>query len=149
MTSQVLDKLKAIAHRYDELTELVSSPSVQADPPVYRAHSKELADLQETVDRFREYREASQALGRTLAARDGSTGERLKEAFQRIVCRSPSDRETGALLQFFETQRARFAADKTEAVKLAGDGAGSVADRAAWTALVRALLNLDEVVTKG
>jgi peptide chain release factor 1 len=55
MTPQVLDKLKATAARYDELTRLVSDPAVQADPPTYRTHSKALADLQETVDRYREY----------------------------------------------------------------------------------------------
>ncbi len=55
MTSQVLDKLKATAAHYDELTRLVSDPAVQADPPTYRTHSKALADLQETVDRYHEY----------------------------------------------------------------------------------------------
>ena len=51
MTPQVFDKLKSIAARYEELTRLVSDPAVQADPPTYRTHAKELAELQETVDR--------------------------------------------------------------------------------------------------
>ena len=70
MTPQVLDKLKAIAIRYDELTRLVSDPSVQADAAAYRTHSKAIADTQETVDRFQEYQEASRALAdaRELAA---------------------------------------------------------------------------------
>ena len=45
MTPQVLDKLKSIAARYDELTRLVSDPAVQADPPTYRTHSKALAEI--------------------------------------------------------------------------------------------------------
>jgi peptide chain release factor 1 len=63
MTPQVLDKLKATAARYDELMQLVADPAVQADPPTYRTHSKALADLQETVDRYREY----EAVERQLA----------------------------------------------------------------------------------
>ena len=62
MTSQVLDKLKATAAHYDELTRLVSDPAVQADPPTYRTHSKALADLQETVDRYHEYDAAERQL---------------------------------------------------------------------------------------
>ena len=55
MTPQVLEKLKSVAGKYDELTHLVSDPAVQADPPTYRAHSKALADLQETVDSYHDY----------------------------------------------------------------------------------------------
>ena len=55
MTPQVLDKLKSIAAKYDGLARLVADPGVQADPPTYRAHTKALADLQETVDRYHEY----------------------------------------------------------------------------------------------
>jgi mono/diheme cytochrome c family protein len=92
--------------------------------------------------------EAAQALGRTLAAGAGSTEARVKDAFQRIVCRTASVEEIAALVRFFEAQRARFAARGIEAAKLAGDGAGVTAERAAWTALIRALFNLDEVVTR-
>ena len=42
MTPQVLEKLKSVAARYDELTRLVSDPAVQANPPTYRTHSKAL-----------------------------------------------------------------------------------------------------------
>jgi peptide chain release factor 1 len=70
MTPQVAEKLKTVEARYDELMRLVSDASVQADPPTYRKHSKELADLQELVDAYREYqrvgREAADA--RELAA---------------------------------------------------------------------------------
>ncbi len=62
MTPQVLDKLKSMAARYDELAGLLSDPAVQADPPSYRTHSKALADMQETIDRFREYQQAEREL---------------------------------------------------------------------------------------
>jgi peptide chain release factor 1 len=62
MTPQVRDKLKSIAARYEELTTLVSDPAVQADPALYRTHSKAISDLQETVDRFRDFEQAERAL---------------------------------------------------------------------------------------
>ncbi|MCC7008649.1 MAG: peptide chain release factor 1 [Acidobacteria bacterium] len=70
MTPQVLEKLQSVEARYDELTRLLSDASIQADPSTYRTHSKSLADLQEIVDRYREYRHHERALveARDLAA---------------------------------------------------------------------------------
>ena len=62
MTPQVLEKLKSVAARYEELTRLVSDPVIQADQSTYRTHSKALAELQETVDRFREFEEVEREL---------------------------------------------------------------------------------------
>jgi hypothetical protein len=83
------------------------------------------------------FAEAAQAFGKQLVERNAGDGERLDEAFRRIVCRNPSPEERTTLLRFLETQRERLA------------GAKPSADVAAWTALVRALFSLDEVVTKG
>ena len=52
-------------------------------------------------------------------------------------------------MKFFETQRARFASGELKAADFAGKGDGDATDRAAWTALARALLNLDEIIAKG
>jgi peptide chain release factor 1 len=62
MTTSVLEKLKSVEGRYEELTRLVSDPAVQSDPPSYRTHSKALAELQPLVDRYREYRQAQDEL---------------------------------------------------------------------------------------
>ena len=83
------------------------------------------------------FTEAAQAFGKNLAGRKGSDAEKLDEAFRRIVCRSPSDDERTTLLRFYGMQHTRLANEKPSA------------DAAAWTALVRALFSLDEVVTKG
>jgi hypothetical protein len=83
------------------------------------------------------FNEAAQALGKQLAAQSAGDGEKLNEAFRRIVCRNPSAEEQPALRRFLETQRERLSGTKPSA------------DAAAWTALVRALFSLDEVVTKG
>ena len=83
------------------------------------------------------FSEAAQAFGKQLAERKADASAKLDEAFHRIVCRSPSPDERATLLRFFETQRTRLSEAKPSA------------DAAAWTALVRALFSLDEVVTKG
>jgi len=70
MTPQVFDKLRAIASRYDELTQLVSDPAVQADASAYRTHSKAIAEMQDLVDCFREYQQRARDLddAREMAA---------------------------------------------------------------------------------
>ncbi|HEX5216868.1 MAG TPA: peptide chain release factor 1 [Vicinamibacterales bacterium] len=62
MTPQVQEKLKSIEAKYEELMRLVSDPAVQADPPKYRTHTKALADLQDLIDRYGEYKLASASL---------------------------------------------------------------------------------------
>lgn len=57
MTPQVLDKLKSVSARHEQLMRLVSDASIQADPPTYRTHTKALAEIQPLVDRFREHQE--------------------------------------------------------------------------------------------
>jgi len=109
MTPQVLDKLKSVAARYDELMRLVGDPTVQADPPTYRTHTKALADLQETVDRFHEFQQVDRELAdaremaassdgdlRALAAEELPTLERRADALETqlralLVPRDPND----------------------------------------------------------
>jgi peptide chain release factor 1 len=78
MTPQVLEKLKAVEARYEELTRLVSDPAVQADPPTYRTHSKALFEMQDTVDRFREFQAADREL-REAQELAGSGDAELRE----------------------------------------------------------------------
>ena len=70
MTPQVLDKLKSVSARYDQLMRLVSDATVQADPPTYRKHTKALAEIQPLVDKFAEYQatEKQMADAQELAA---------------------------------------------------------------------------------
>ena len=55
MTSQTHDKLKSVTAKYEELTQLVSDPKVQADPPTYRTHSKALAEIEPLVENYRKF----------------------------------------------------------------------------------------------
>ncbi len=92
--------------------------------------------------------EAARALGNAMAAQPGSTEERVQVLARKCLTRPPTDDEVAALAKFVTTQRERFAKGELDAKALAGDGAGEASERAAWTALVRALFNLDEVITR-
>jgi hypothetical protein len=78
----------------------------------------------------------------TATSRDGI------HLFRLCLTRPPNEDETAALTGFFEQQRRRCESGELDAGKLAGEGEGDVHERAAWTALARALLNLDEAITK-
>ncbi|MEI9897394.1 MAG: PSD1 and planctomycete cytochrome C domain-containing protein [Chthoniobacter sp.] len=92
--------------------------------------------------------DASRALGRSLAAQGGPVEERVRTLFRRCLTRPPTDEEVTMLAKFFTTQKERFTNGELNAKELAGEGAGDVNECAAWTALARALWNLDEAITR-
>jgi hypothetical protein len=61
--------------------------------------------------------------------------------------RPPTADEAAAIAKFYEAQRARFAKEPKAAATAAGTTLNA-ADLAAWAATARALLNLDEFITK-
>ncbi|MDB6041104.1 MAG: Planctomycete cytochrome [Verrucomicrobiales bacterium] len=93
--------------------------------------------------------EVSQEMGRMLASREGTVESRIIYAFRRCLTRPPTDEEVAMLVRFFAAQKSRFSAGGLDAKTVAGEGEGALEDRAAWTALARGLLNLDEMITKG
>jgi hypothetical protein len=95
------------------------------------------------------FTEAAQALGRTMAARPGPLADRVAYLFRRCLTRPPTRAETELLVKFYEAQKRRFDRKELDAAKVAGPGPGDVTERAAWTALARALFNLDEAIVKG
>jgi peptide chain release factor 1 len=52
----MLDKLKTIEEKYEELNRLMASPDVYSNPQSYQKYSKERAELQPLVDKIAEYR---------------------------------------------------------------------------------------------
>jgi len=92
--------------------------------------------------------EAAQQLGRLTAAQAATTEDRAVFLFRRCLTRPPSNDELAPLVRFFNDQKRRFAAKESDAAAIAGPGDGDVNDRAAWSVTARALLNLDEMVTK-
>jgi hypothetical protein len=90
--------------------------------------------------------EAAQALGKLLVTHNGADEDRIAIAYERILCRKPRTSELPRLREFVQTQRERFSKGELDPKAFAGKDAD--AERAAWTALARALFNLDEAVTK-
>lgn len=68
--------------------------------------------------------------------------------FRRLLVREPEASEVADLVAYFDSQRRRFAASELDAAKIAAKP-GASPDLAAWTMVARAILNLDEAVTKG
>lgn len=93
--------------------------------------------------------EAAQTLGKYLVETPGTPEQRASEAFVRCFSRPPVADELAAILNFYQKQQQRFTAAPESAKALAGNGpAESTIPRAAWTAVARALMNMDEFVTK-
>lgn len=58
----MLDRLKSLEERYDQLNELLSDPEVISDSNKLREYSKEQSDLAETVTIYRDYKETVEEL---------------------------------------------------------------------------------------
>jgi peptide chain release factor 1 len=54
----VFDRLQSVEDRYERLNELLSDPEIINDSKKLREYSKEQSDIQETVQTYREYKQA-------------------------------------------------------------------------------------------
>jgi peptide chain release factor 1 len=52
----MIDKLTSVEARYNDLSEKLADPAVQADQAQYRTHAKALAEIEPLVERFREFK---------------------------------------------------------------------------------------------
>jgi hypothetical protein len=94
------------------------------------------------------YTEAAQALGSKLAEFEGDDAARAAHAFRCLTSRMPSAVERKWLSEFVSEQRRHFAANESAARLLAGGDHANVLEQAVWTALARAILNLDEAMNR-
>src|SRR4029077_16160354 len=86
----MFDKLAAEERRYDELTRLLSTAEVQADPNEMRKHSKALAELEPLVEKYREYKGVASELAQAeemLAGTDADMRELAKEELKSLTAR--------------------------------------------------------------
>jgi hypothetical protein len=93
----------------------------------------------------------------TLGDAGDNDAERLRYAFRRCVTREPSAAESDVLLDILRTQQKRFEDGEIDPWQLAANSpeqppalprGTTAAQLAAWTAVSRVLLNLDETITK-
>ncbi|MDF2937829.1 MAG: peptide chain release factor 1, partial [Paenibacillaceae bacterium] len=75
----MLDKLQALADRYDKLSELLCDPDVAGDPKRLREYSKEQSDLQETYEAFNEYKTVCAQLDDAKALQNEKLDDDMKE----------------------------------------------------------------------
>ncbi len=95
--------------------------------------------------------DAAQALARrVLKSSDAAVDARARALFRSCLTREPTSEELGDLQKFYQAQRARLEQGQLDAKAIAGkdSAADQVVELAAWTLVARAVLNLDEFVTK-
>lgn len=92
--------------------------------------------------------DAAQAMGRLIASRKNDEENDVVYLFRRCLTRPPNHEESVALINFYRSQKARFAAKELNAELVGGPGDGDANERAAWTVVARAVLNLDETISK-
>jgi hypothetical protein len=102
--------------------------------------------------------ECARALALKTVREGGATdAERLSYTFRRCLSRKPNSQEAAVLLDLLEKQGARFAGGKLDPWALAAPdpkerlalpGDLSPARLAGWVVVARALLNLDETITR-
>lgn len=98
------------------------------------------------------YVEAAVSLAELLRTDDVATG--IDAGFRLCLARSASSSETAIVRELWESGCARFEANPSEAkrvlgAKASGVNARELPARAAWVSVTNALLNLDELITKG
>ncbi|MCI0377435.1 MAG: PSD1 and planctomycete cytochrome C domain-containing protein [Gemmataceae bacterium] len=96
--------------------------------------------------------ECAQALGRRIMTEaKGTPEERVDWTFRLCLSRSPRDKEKAALVGLYHELMKAASADTKESARLLGGEPPTtigLAEAAAWTALARTLLNLDEFMTR-
>ncbi|MCP3775333.1 peptide chain release factor 1 [Paenibacillus sp. MZ04-78.2] len=75
----MLDRLQALADRYEKLSELLCDPDVAVDAKKLREYSKEQSDLQETYDAYMEYKSVSEQYEAARAMQNEKLDDEMKE----------------------------------------------------------------------
>lgn len=90
----MLDRLQSIEQRYEKLNELLSDPEVVNDPKKLREYSKEQSDIQETVEVYRQYRDASEQLADAKAMLEEKLDADMREMVKEEISELQEETET-------------------------------------------------------
>jgi len=71
----MLEKLKTLEEKYEELNKLLMSPDVFSNPQIYQKYSKEQAEIQPLVEKIRQYRKLISDIEGTEEILRGGDGE--------------------------------------------------------------------------
>lgn len=75
----MLDRLQALADRYEKLSELLCDPDVTSDTKKLREYSKEQSDLQEAYDAYLEFKSVSEQLEAAKAMQNEKLDDEMRE----------------------------------------------------------------------
>ncbi|REA58719.1 hypothetical protein DSL64_20390 [Dyadobacter luteus] len=98
--------------------------------------------------------EASRVLAEKLTLKTISTEDKIKESFQRIICRKPSDKELKLLVEYYREEEKGFVKDKKQAFKVLNVGEYrhekkvKENEAAALMRVINTLYNMEEAITK-
>ena len=81
----VFDRLQSVEDRYEKLNELLSDPEIINDTKKLRDFSKEQADIQETVQTYRQYKEAREQLQDAKAMLEEKLDAEMREMVKEEV----------------------------------------------------------------
>jgi peptide chain release factor 1 len=77
--NDVFDRLQAVEDRYEKLNEFLSDPEIVNTPSKLREYSKEQADIQETVEAYREYKDVKAQLADAKVMLDDKLDADMRE----------------------------------------------------------------------
>jgi len=101
----------------------------------------------------RVYIEAAQSLAKRVMEYAESDGERIAYLYLLVLAREPDAAEVARISEFLQATRGVLESDAARARQIAGPigilSASPSPELAAWTAVCRGVLNLDETVTRG
>jgi peptide chain release factor 1 len=86
----MFDKLTSEENRYEQLSQLLSTAAVQADPNEMRKHAKALAELEPLVEKYREFKSVASEIEQAeemLAGSDADMRDLAKEELKSLTAR--------------------------------------------------------------
>ncbi len=92
----MLEKLKTIEEKYEELTRLLMNPDVLSNPQQYQKYSKEQSDLQPLVEKIAEYRKIMSGIEEAeeiLGGGDGDIRELAQAELEELKGKRPAVEE--------------------------------------------------------
>ncbi|MFF2447261.1 peptide chain release factor 1 [Neobacillus sp. NPDC058068] len=81
----MFDRLQSVEDRYEKLNELLSDPQIINDTKKLREYSKEQADIQETVQTYRQYKETREQLQEAKTMLDDKLDADMREMVKEEV----------------------------------------------------------------
>ena len=78
-------KLENVLERYEKLNNLVSTQEVLADMDLYRKYTKEIADMEETVSKYKEYKKLQEEKELAEQSIASETDSEMKSLLQEEV----------------------------------------------------------------